>query len=523
VKKNPTPADTSALPTGLRRYLYGSAALTGAAIMIIEILGAKMLAPYVGTSHFVWTAQIAVTLVALATGYYAGGRLVDSSPKLSRLYGCILLAAIYLASTTVVVESVAYWCLRFKLALGSLLASAFLFFVPLALLAMVGPFMIRVLTSSVTDVGGNIGRLTAISTLGSFLGTILIGYVLVPFLPNSMTMYLTAGLLMAVVAGYFLIWETRSTAKVPVVIGILAGLLIGYGGATKETRFVAWDELYRANSNFGLLQVLQEKNGNLRKYLNDYLTQNTYDPVEKKSRALFTYMLHDLAQAYTPRIETALCIGMGVGIVPGQFAREGVKVDVAEINPAVVPVASRHFDCDVEKLHIVIGDGRYFVNRAATESYDTIILDAFLGDSSPSHLMSREAFREMRRILKPNGTLVINSFGDFSAGQDYFMASLDQTLRQIFTSVRIHATGTGNRNVFFVASDQPKLEIIRPPDFSQVHFSVQRTAQDAFAELHQTNPKHGIVLTDDFNPLEFYDAASREQHRRWLAFSSKSF
>ena len=90
---------------GLRRYLYFTAAVTGSAIMIVEILGAKMLAPYVGTSHFVWTAQIAVTLVALAAGYYAGGRLVDRSPKLSRLYGCILVAAVYLCLTVLATAS----------------------------------------------------------------------------------------------------------------------------------------------------------------------------------------------------------------------------------------------------------------------------------------------------------------------------------------------------------------------------------------------------------------------------------
>ena len=82
------------LTIGLRRYLYMTAAVTGAAIMIVEILGAKMLAPYLGTSHFVWTAQIAVTLVALACGYYAGGRWVDRSPRLGRLYGAVAAAAV---------------------------------------------------------------------------------------------------------------------------------------------------------------------------------------------------------------------------------------------------------------------------------------------------------------------------------------------------------------------------------------------------------------------------------------------
>src|SRR5262245_52282971 len=184
-------AESASISLGLRRYLYITAALTGAAVMIVEILGAKMLAPYLGTSHFVWTAQIAVTLVALACGYYLGGRLVDRSMQLGSLYWGIFGAGVYLALTVTVTEPVAYWCLQIKgsLALGSLLASTFLFFVPLSLLAMVCPFLVRVLTEEIAAVGGNVGRLTSISTVGSFIGTILIGYVLIPFLPNSVTMY----------------------------------------------------------------------------------------------------------------------------------------------------------------------------------------------------------------------------------------------------------------------------------------------------------------------------------------------
>src|SRR5580765_4460386 len=110
------------LPFGLRRYLYFTAAVTGGVIMIVEILGAKMLSPYLGTSHFVWTAQIAVTLVALACGYYAGGRLVDRALKPGRLYAAILLAGIYLALTIPMRKPVAYACLEANLATGSLLA-----------------------------------------------------------------------------------------------------------------------------------------------------------------------------------------------------------------------------------------------------------------------------------------------------------------------------------------------------------------------------------------------------------------
>ena len=201
------PATTPDLSIGLRRYLYFTAAMTGAAVMIVEILGAKMLSPFVGTSHFVWTAQIAVTLVALACGYYAGGKLADASQQLHRLYFAIAGAAIYLALTVLASKPIALWCLNFSLAIGSLLASTILFFAPLGLLAMTAPFLVRVITSSVSRVGGNVGRLTSISTAGSFLGTMLIGYVLIPFVPNSVTMYLTCLMLISVAGGYFLFWR----------------------------------------------------------------------------------------------------------------------------------------------------------------------------------------------------------------------------------------------------------------------------------------------------------------------------
>jgi spermidine synthase len=502
----------------LRRFLYVSAAITGGAIMIIEILGAKMLAPFVGTSHFVWTAQIAVTLVALAVGYYVGGRWVDQTPRLRRIYWSILGAALYLALTVVMVQPVTYACLSFRLALGSLLASSVLFFVPLALLAMAGPFFIRVLTVSMTNVGGNVGRLTAVSTFGSFIGTILIGYVLIPFLPNSITMYLTALLLAGVAGAYFLFWERRGLG-----IGLAAGAVLalaGYGAARGQRHaFSEVRELYCANSNFGLVQVVENLRGDRRFYLNDYLVQNIYDPQQKKSLALFTYELHDLAVAYTSRIERALCVGLGVGIVPNEFSHEGVWMDVVEINPAVVPVAAGLFNCETNRLHLVIGDGRYYMNQC-TNHYDAVIIDAFLGDSSPSHLMTREAFQSVKRILTPDGVLVMNAFGDFETDKDFMVSSLDKTLRRVFPSVRIHASGNGN--VFFVASSRRDLKMVREPNLERIHFACRQEAEAAFNGIVHADPEHGIVLSDDYNPVEFYDAATREEHRRRLAMHMKS-
>ena len=523
MKKKPTivapVVNGPALPAGLRGYLYLTAAVTGAAIMIVEILGAKMLSPYLGTSHFVWTAQIAVTLVALACGYYVGGWLVDRSLRPGRVYAAILVAGAFLALTIALYEPVAYSFLRFDLAVGSLLTSSLLFFVPLSLLAMVGPFFVRVLTMSVAGVGGNVGRLTAISTLGSFGGTVLIGYLLIPFFSNSMTMYCTALLLMLIAAIYFLRWGRKAADKAATVVLLAIGAAVGYAGLQRQRwRGEGSEELFRGNSNFGLLQVIQQKNGTHRFYLNDYLTQNSYDVSEQKSISMFTYMLHDLARAYAPRVEDVLCIGMGVGIVPMEFARDGARVDVVEINPAVVPVATKFFNFEPGKVRLTIGDGRYYVNRCA-KRYDAIILDAFLGDSCPSHLMTREAFGGMRRILQPAGALVINTFAELEGRNDFFGASVYKTLTNVFPSVRIHKGKNGN--TLFVASCNPQMDLVNPPDYGQVYSGCRDQVQSAFAHLREPNPDHGRVLTDDFNPVEFYDAVNRESLRRSLALSAR--
>jgi spermidine synthase len=415
-----------------------------------------------------------------------------------------------------VCEPLVSWCLQFKLAVGSLLASGLLFFVPLALLAMTGPFLVRVLTVSVSGVGGNVGRLTSISTLGSFAGTVLIGYVLIPFLPNSKTMYLTAVLLMGVVAGYYFFWRNPGRTRVTAVASMVAGLTAGYAAVWLEDHrgYPHHEVLARRNSNFGQMQVIEDADGQ-RSYLNDYLIQNTYDPFEGKSDSMFTYMLHELARAYNTNTSDVLCIGLGVGIVPMEFARDGARVDVVEINPAVVPLAQQYFDLEPEKLNITFGDGRQFVNQCRKQ-YDAIILDAFLGDSSPSHLMTKEAFTAMRRILKPSGVLVINCFAHFNPGTDFLGASLEKTLSSVFHSVRIHTEGEG-ANVFFVASERAEMEVLRAPDLEQVPSIVRGRTKAAFARIIQSNPNHGIVLTDNYNPVEFYDAANREELRKRLA------
>ena len=559
MKKNKSKREKGAaeeMPIGLRRFLYFTAACTGACILVVEILGAKMLSPFLGTSHFVWTAQIAVTLVALSGGYYAGGWLVDQSPKLNRLYYGIVASAVYLAATVPMVKPLCLKLMSLPLAWATLLAAMFLFLVPLALLAMTGPFLVRLLTQSVQNVGLNVGRLSAISTLGSVAGTVLIGYVLIPRLPNSVTMLITAGILIALAAVYLIVWG-RGAGGNALLLALGISLVFGYSGLrgqfgdTMKYGGVNWDILYRANSNYGELQVIEYRSGGVveRRYLNDQLVQNTYDPTTRQSRSLFTGALRWLAHAYTPKTERVLCIGMGAGVVPMQFAADGIETDVVEINGASIPMAEEFFDFDVSKVNLTVGDGRQFLNQT-DRTYDAILLDAFLGDSSPSHLMTHEAFVEMRAHLNDHGTLVINSFGESNPERQFFSSSLDKTLRSVFGSERVIVHASGYGNVFFVATKAPQLKIHHSPEpnpeagerlrvteserdayavwnewyaaaegegpFFSEHPQVQMEMALMWKGRRKFDASRGQLLLDDFNPVEFHDARNREENRRGL-------
>src|SRR5439155_14765031 len=181
--------------------------------------------------------------------------------------------------------------------------------------------------------------------------------------------------------------------------------------------------------------------------------------------------------------------------VPRDFSGHGARVDVVEINPAVVRVAARFFDFQPKTVHLTIDDGRHFLNRCR-EQYDAVILDAFLGDSSPSHLLTREAFGSIRRVLRPGGALVINAFGHDEPGRDFFAASLTRTLKAVFASVRIHSNGDGG--YFYVAADRSPLAFVHPPNLEGVHPLIRREAQASFDGTITTEPDHGRVLTDDY-------------------------
>jgi spermidine synthase len=507
----------------MKMFLFFTAAVAGAAVMIVEILGANMLSPYVGTSHFVWSAQIAVTLISLAVGYYAGGWLADHSKNLSPVYIGLIIASASLVVPAAYRDSVVLWFWSLPLAWATLLASFTLFFPPLTLLAAVGPFLVRFLPGSVDGIGRQVGAVIAVGTLGSLFGTLAISYVMIPLLSQTVSLIITAAALLVLALSYFMLFEKQGRQKAFLAalasVFILGAGIYGVGKTAQGYRIV--DEVFRRETHYGLVQVLESRRDGWRVLLTDYLVQNQYNTRTGKSMSDPPYILQSLVDNYIGRSGDALCIGLGAGILPRELNREGIRTSVVEINPEMVAVARRYFDFDPSGIDLHTDDARHFL-QADDKRYGAIVLDAFLNDGSLFHLMTREAFTSIRGRLHSDGVLVINTLGDVAPEDDFLTASLFLTLRAVFPSVRMFATPDGAGGIYFVAGHRPLTALSDLPKMSDVHPGCRKRVGEVLRSDTPPRADRGILLTDNFNPAPFRDAPRREALRRHFFAQARS-
>jgi len=489
--------------------LWLVAFLQGAAVLVIEVLGARMLTPYFGTSHYVWTAQITITLLALTAGYALGARLASHARR-RLVRWALVLAGAYTGVTPVIVASIAYASFRLPLPLGAMLTSVVLFALPLAALAAISPCLVAEASAGALRPGDAAGRVAAVSTGGSVVGVLIVAYACIPYLASSTTMY---GLSLSLACAALLLGrdgrERLGELAAPLVVACLtcgAAYAEAHAGPAHTRHY---DELERSYSAYSTLQVWRVRGANELSLSTNFTFQNDYDPSTRRSTDAFSYVLTELVRSYAPRAKSALIIGLGVGIVPRELQKLGIHSTVMELDPVVPALAAKYFDADLGAMDVRIGDGRRLLSEL-DQRYDLVILDAFHGDSTPSHLLSREAFAAMAGALTPGGLLLTNSWTDLER-PDQLMPVVLRTLRDVFSHVRVFDARLGN--YYAVASNAPLL----PRDtFDPLRVPERQRAQvtATFAAAHDVAPSPGLILTDDYNPADTLAARYFEYVRR---------
>ena len=376
----------------------------GAGSLATEIGAARLLAPYYGSSTIVWANVIGLVLASLSVGYWLGGRVADRHPS-PRVLGWIVLAAAvliaivpFLAGPFLDVTVKGLDQVSAGAAIGSFFAVLALFAPPVALLGMVAPFAVRLAIDDVRDAGSVAGRLYALSTVGSLLGTFLSALVLIPAIGTQRTLLAAAALV--ALAGALLIGH-RSVI-VPAMLGAL--LLVPPGTVRAEPGLI-----YERESRYQFIHVT-ELHGVRRLYLNEGLAVHS---VWRKDSVLTggewdTYLaVPSLLGRPLRRVAILGNAGGTTARALGVFYPQS-RVDGVELDPQVTEVGRRYFGLgDNPRLHVYTADARPFL-RETRSRYDVIVVDAFRPPYVPFYLATREFFRLARKRLVPGGAIVLN-------------------------------------------------------------------------------------------------------------------
>ncbi|MFM7376129.1 MAG: fused MFS/spermidine synthase, partial [Chthoniobacterales bacterium] len=391
---------SAALPLSARLRLRAAIFIAGACVMILQVLGTRIIGPHYGVGLYVWTSLIAVTLVALALGYWLGGKLADKHPSLLWFAGVLLLAAATVGLIPLLRGFIIEYGWTFGLRGGALLSAGVLFFPPLFLLGMVSPYAIRLEASGVEAAGRSAGRLYAISTAGSVIGAVLAGFYLVPNFRVPVLLAVTAGTLcLAAVLAAAPGWRKRIV--VPALVLSACAFFLAQPRPKPEGLLVA-----RSFENSDL-RVVDYKDQ--RFLLVDQAAQSALG-ANKRPLDRYAYFLASRVLLARPEAKNALIVGLGGGSLVPLLGEQGIELEAVELSPEVIDLARGYFGMNLPAEKVHEEDGRVFLARHEG-SYDVVILDAFSGDRLAMTLVSREGLQTAKAALHPGGLLVLNTWG----------------------------------------------------------------------------------------------------------------
>ncbi len=485
--------------------------ICGALVMIFEIIGSRILSPFIGTSTYIWTSLIGVILASLSLGYWLGGRLADRRPDVKVLASVIFIAG-GLISLTVLIKDVLLSMIAaasISIELKAVVASLLLFAPASVCLGFVTPFAVRLKMTSVENTGRTVGRLYALSTIGSIAGTFAAGFLLIPFVGSVRTLYLVAGSL--IILSVLLVPFAFSRLNFAVVTTFVLGIAGSEGTAYLQRHANA---LHDIDTEYSRIQIFETThpptNKRIRALATDpYFVQSAVF-LDSEDLVLEYGRFYHLIRHFNPDFEDTLLIGGAGYSFPMEYLRtyENARLNVVEIDPQMTEIARKHFRMkDDPRMQIIHEDGRMFINRAESAKYDAVLMDAF-GSlfTVPHHLTTVEAVTQISRILKDDGIVIFNLGAAITGEGSKFLQAEIRTYKEVFPHVylfKVNAEHKDERlqNLMIVAlkSDAPFAPISTDAEISEL-------LAHQYNQPVQTNEN---ILTDDLAPVEYYNSKAQ--------------
>lgn len=489
--------------------------VSGAAVMIIELSGARLVAPVYGNTLYTWTAIIGVVLVALSIGGYLGGWLADRKAGPLPLATFLIAAGLFCFAVPALALAVGAGAggAGSSLVAGPLWMSAVLFIVPAVLLGAVGPYSVKWLSVIRPDhaVGRSAGLISMMGSLGSFVGTFATGfYLLANFDLRTILAASGAGL---VLIGLVVLLLGR--AAKPVVVGILLVAMASGAWLAKATPVALGDGVvFAKNTYYHLIRVVEHEVGGtpVRSLLLDSTTEGSValdgGALPLPYQNYWQILGND--SAFTP--QRSLFIGAGAFGMPKAVAARWPDsvVEVVEIDPEVIAVGERFFgSAEAPNLEAHAADGRVFLRGRPAGGYDFIFGDAYNGVSYiPPHLVTSEFFGIVADKLKPDGVYMMNLISAVHGPDAELAAGVVAGLAEHFphlAAFAVHGRSPSTRqNVIVMASRQPLDRFLDTQGgAARVSAQLRRLLDTRLPESRLDALRgNGVVFTDMRNPID---------------------
>lgn len=476
--------------------------------MAIEIVAARIMAPYFGNSIVVWTSLIGVILAALSLGYWQGGRMADKNPSFARLSLLLVLAGVLVAFTAF---SKNFFLTHIsdipELHIASIMAEAVLFAPVSYTLAMITPYVVRLQLKEIGSSGETVGRLYAISTIGSIIGTFGAGFILLALIGST-------AILLCISALLFLASVISSRKAFPAVrvAGLVLAAVFALRAPATSVNFLAGKLLLETDTqyNHALVYDRVDTQRPIRSLFIDRFARQSSIFTDKDDGPVLEYQKYfRLAQHFDPDSRRYLLLGGGAFNYVSEFFRRvpAGSLDVVELDPQFVLIARKYFALvSHPELSIIAADARTYLNQSK-KKYDVIYVDVFGSrEVVPFYMTTQEAAQRLYGMLGAHGLVVMNVFSEIEGTRGRFLRAELATYRSIFPRVEMFNLGANPealQNVMLVAFKDPAEPIWTSNDPDITAYLSHRWTE----ALENDAP----VLTDDFAPVEVYRMEDYEQ------------
>jgi spermidine synthase len=527
--------------------------------LILELVAGRILAPFIGVSLYTWTSIIGVVLAGISLGNYLGGRIADRWPQ-RRTLGILLvaggLASLAILPLITIATAIPTGELidpnnrlggalpldrATLLILRIVVITTLIFFPPSFILGMVSPVVIKLTLRDLAHSGGLVGKVYALSTLGSILGTFATGFVLVQLLGTRMIV-LGVGIVLLAMAVLFGDLIRVGRAAAPIAAGVvLVGLLVparnvkAYGcldGGGFELDCVqrsvrdGWDQATSTGclheTAYYCIRVADNPTASdhqtVKELILDHLV-HSYNSLEDPNFLEYGYIkvyaeiVDYLAQRLPDQAIRVLYVGGGGYTLARHIEATypNARQEVMEIDPGVTQTVYEQLGVDRARTNIVTYnvDARLMVNQLVQDhagQYDLIIGDAFNDLSIPYHLTTLEFDQSLKRLLKPDGFYLALVIDKLRGGK--FMPAYTDTVLQVWPAVQVLSDAepwqSTAPSTYVVAAGN---EAVAPERLASVHGQGSNGTIATHIMpgdlMHQwLDDAHAPILTDDYAPVD---------------------